>query len=76
MKGRGLCRRGAESGWRTANTQSIQDEAAKRHIDLKFVDAQGVADNQKKAISSFIAQHVDVDHVLSAGDGRVDADFE
>ena len=27
---------GAESGWRTAHTESIKSEAAKRGIDLKF----------------------------------------
>jgi ABC-type sugar transport system substrate-binding protein len=56
----GFAQTGAESGWRTANTESLKSEAEKRHINLKFVDAQGVADNQKKAISSFIAQKVDV----------------
>jgi len=56
----GFAQTGAESGWRTANTLSIQETAKERGIDLHFVDAQGVADNQKKAISSFIAQQVDV----------------
>jgi simple sugar transport system substrate-binding protein len=56
----GFAQTGAESGWRTANTISIQEEAKKRGIDLKFSDAQGNPDNQKKAISSFIAQKVDV----------------
>ncbi|MGN6371252.1 MAG: ABC transporter substrate-binding protein [Phycisphaerae bacterium] len=56
----GFAQTGAESGWRTANTQSIQETAKQRGIDLRFVDSQGQPDNQKKAISSFIAQHVDV----------------
>jgi len=55
----GFSQIGAESGWRTANTQSIQDEAKKRGIDLKFADAQQKKENQIKAIRSFIAQKVD-----------------
>ncbi len=56
----GFSQIGAESGWRTANTKSIQEEAAKRGIDLKFSDAQQKQENQLKAIRSFIAQKVDV----------------
>lgn len=56
----GFSQIGAESGWRTANTQSIQDEAKKRGVDLKFSDAQQKQENQIKAIRSFIAQKVDV----------------
>ncbi|MBX3095742.1 MAG: ABC transporter substrate-binding protein [Fimbriimonadaceae bacterium] len=56
----GFSQIGAESGWRTANTKSIQDEAKKRGHDLKFSDAQGDQENQIKAIRSFIAQGVDV----------------
>lgn len=55
----GFSQIGAESGWRTANTASIQDEAKKRGIDLKFADAQQKKENQIKAIRSFIAQKVD-----------------
>jgi simple sugar transport system substrate-binding protein len=51
---------GAESAWRTANSQSIQDEAKKRGIELKFSDAQQKQENQIKAIRAFIAQKVDV----------------
>ena len=51
---------GAESGWRTANTKSIQESAASAGIELKFSDAQGKQENQIKAIRSFIAQRVDV----------------
>jgi simple sugar transport system substrate-binding protein len=51
---------GAESGWRMANTKSIQDEAAKRGIDLRFSDAQQKQENQLKALRSFVAQGVDV----------------
>jgi len=56
----GFSQIGAESAWRTANTQSIQDEAKKRSIDLKFSDAQQKQENQIKALRSFIAQKVDV----------------
>ncbi|MEU8607456.1 ABC transporter substrate-binding protein [Actinoplanes sp. NPDC048791] len=56
----GFSQVGAESGWRTANTKSIQDSAATAGIDLKFSDAQGKQENQIKAIRSFIAQRVDV----------------
>jgi ABC-type sugar transport system substrate-binding protein len=56
----GFSQIGAESGWRTANTDSIKSEAAKRGIDLKFADAQQKQENQIKALRSFIAQEVDV----------------
>src|SRR3984893_12262531 len=56
----GFSQVGAESGWRTANTESIKSEAAKRCIDLRFSDAQQKEENQIKAIRSFIAQGVDV----------------
>src|ERR1700690_3459523 len=56
----GFSQIGAESGWRTANTDSIKAEAAKRGISLKFSDAQGKQENQIKALRSFIAQGVDV----------------
>jgi galactofuranose transport system substrate-binding protein len=56
----GFSQIGAESGWRTANTDSIKSEAAKRGIDLKFADAQQKQENQIKALRSFIAQGVDV----------------
>jgi len=56
----GFSQIGAESGWRTANTESIKSEAAKRGIDLKFSDAQQKQENQIKAIRSFIDQKVDV----------------
>ena len=36
----GFAQVGAESGWRTANTESIKSEAQKRGIDLRFSDAQ------------------------------------
>ena len=51
---------GAESEWRTANTESIKSAAATMNIDLRFADAQQKQENQIKAIRSFIAQKVDV----------------
>jgi len=56
----GFSQVGAESGWRTANTKSIQDSAKTAGIDLKFSDAQQKQENQIKALRSFIAQKVDV----------------
>jgi ABC-type sugar transport system substrate-binding protein len=56
----GFSQVGAESGWRTANTISIQDAFEDAGIELKFSDAQGKQENQIKAIRSFIQQQVDV----------------
>ncbi|MFB7464899.1 ABC transporter substrate-binding protein [Streptomyces sp. NPDC056224] len=56
----GFSQVGAESGWRTANTKSVQDAAKKAGITLKFSDAQQRQENQIKAIRSFIQQKVDV----------------
>src|SRR4029077_8869272 len=47
---------GAESEWRTANTESIKEAAATMNIDLRFADAQQKQENQIKALRSFIAQ--------------------
>ncbi|MGW0390535.1 ABC transporter substrate-binding protein [Streptomyces sp. NPDC003042] len=56
----GFAQVGAESGWRTANTKSVQDAAKAADITLKFSDAQQKQENQIKAIRSFIQQRVDV----------------
>ena len=56
----GFAQVGAESGWRTANTKSIQASAKEAGIDLKFSDAQQKQENQIKAIRSYIQQKVDV----------------
>ena len=56
----GFSQVGAESGWRTANTTSIQDAAEAADINLKFSDANGEQENQISAIRSFIQQRVDV----------------
>lgn len=55
----GFAQTGAESAWRTANSESMKAEAAKRGIDLKFSDGQGKQENQIRAVRSFITQGVD-----------------
>ena len=55
----GFAQTGAESAWRTANSESMKAEAAKRGIELKFSDGQGKQENQIRAIRSFVTQHVD-----------------
>ena len=56
----GFSQVGAESGWRTANTKSVQEAAKAAGIELKFSDAQQKQENQIKAIRSYIQQKVDV----------------
>ena len=56
----GFAQVGAESGWRTANTKSIQSAAKEAGVDLKFSDAQQKQENQIKAMRTYIAQKVDV----------------
>jgi ABC-type sugar transport system substrate-binding protein len=56
----GFSQVGAESGWRTANTESIKSAATEAGITLVFDDAQQKQENQIKAIRNFIAQKVDV----------------
>ncbi len=55
----GFSQIGAESSWRTAETESIRSEAEKRNIDLVFADAQGKQENQVQALRDFIQQKVD-----------------
>jgi galactofuranose transport system substrate-binding protein len=55
----GFAQTGAESDWRTANSESMIGEARKRGIDLKFSDGQGKQENQIRAVRSFINQGVD-----------------
>ncbi|MGY5449782.1 ABC transporter substrate-binding protein [Agarivorans sp. MS3-6] len=55
----GFSQIGAESAWRSAETESVKAEAAERGYTLKFSDAQQKQENQIKAIRSFIAQGVD-----------------
>jgi galactofuranose transport system substrate-binding protein len=56
----GFSQVGAESGWRTANSKSVQDAAKESGFDLKFSDAQQKQENQIKAIRNYIQQKVDV----------------
>ena len=55
----GFAQTGAESAWRTANTNSMKSEAEARGIRLKFSDGQGKQENQIRAVRSFITQGVD-----------------
>ena len=56
----GFSQVGSESGWRSANTQSVKDAAAAAGINLKFSDAQQKQENQIQAIRDYISQKVDV----------------
>ncbi len=56
----GYAQLGAESEWRTANTNSVKSAAEALGIELKFTDAQQKQENQIKSIRSFIQQGVDV----------------
>lgn len=51
---------GAESEWRTGNTDSIKEAAENLGVELIFSDGQQKQENQIKAIRTFIAQQVDV----------------
>jgi len=56
----GYAQIGAESEWRTANTDSIKQEAERLGVELKFMDAQQKQENQILALRTFIAEKVDV----------------
>ncbi len=56
----GFSQIGAESAWRTRNTQSIFEAAAANDIQIIFDDAQQKQEKQLKAIRSFIVYQVDV----------------
>jgi len=56
----GFSQVGAESEWRTANTESIKKAAKDYGITLKFEDAMNEQKNQIKSIRSFIADKVDI----------------
>ncbi|SNU01001.1 monosaccharide ABC transporter substrate-binding protein, CUT2 family [Ruaniaceae bacterium KH17] len=57
----GYSQLGAESGWRTANTESVKASLTEENgIDLTFVDAQQKQENQIKALRDFVAQDMDV----------------
>ncbi|MEO8151484.1 MAG: ABC transporter substrate-binding protein [Rhizobacter sp.] len=70
----GFSQIGAESEWRTANSESIKSASKEAGIELKFSDAQQKQENQIKALRSFIAQKVDViafSPVVESGWGTV-----
>jgi simple sugar transport system substrate-binding protein len=56
----GYAQIGAESEWRTGNTESVKEAAKQLGVELKFSDAQQKQENQITAIRSFIAMRVDV----------------
>ncbi|MDT0572527.1 ABC transporter substrate-binding protein [Streptomyces sp. DSM 3412] len=56
----GFSQVGSESGWRSANTDSVKSAAKEAGYNLKFSDAQQKQENQISAIRSYIAQKVDV----------------
>lgn len=56
----GYVQLGDESDWRSANTASVKEAAAKLGVELKFSNAQQKQENQIQAIRALIAQQVDV----------------
>ncbi|MFF7068032.1 ABC transporter substrate-binding protein [Streptomyces pseudovenezuelae] len=56
----GFSQVGSESGWRSANTDSVKAAAKEAGYTLKFSDAQQKQENQISAIRSYITQGVDV----------------
>jgi galactofuranose transport system substrate-binding protein len=56
----GFSQVGSESGWRSANTDSVKASAKEAGYKLQFSDAQQKQENQISAIRNFIAQKVDV----------------
>ncbi|MER7176921.1 ABC transporter substrate-binding protein [Streptomyces mesophilus] len=56
----GFSQVGSESGWRTANSESVKSAAKEAGYTLKFSDAQQKQENQISAIRNYIAQKVDV----------------
>ncbi len=55
----GFCQVGAESGWRTAHTNSMKEIFTETNgYQLSFVDANGNKDKQIEAIRSFINEKV------------------
>ncbi|WP_341876223.1 substrate-binding domain-containing protein [Defluviitalea saccharophila] len=56
----GFAQVGAESGWREANTRSIQSAALAEGIDLEMRFCDNKVENQIQAVKSFIEQGVDV----------------
>ena len=55
----GFSQVGDEGDWRPAFSRDMQEEAKKEGIDLKFSDAHGNPEEQRKAVRDFIAEKVD-----------------
>jgi galactofuranose transport system substrate-binding protein len=56
----GYAQIGAESEWRTANTDSLKETAEELNVEFRFSDAQQKQENQILAIRKFIAEKVDL----------------
>jgi ABC-type sugar transport system substrate-binding protein len=56
----GYAQIGAESEWRTANTDSLKETAEQLNVEFRFSDAQQKQENQIMAMRKFIAEKVDV----------------
>ncbi|MEU6249260.1 ABC transporter substrate-binding protein [Glycomyces sp. NPDC047010] len=56
----GFAQVGAESAWRTANSDSVKAAAEAAGVELQFVDGQQEQEKQIEAIRNFITQKVDV----------------
>lgn len=56
----GFAQTESNNPWRLAQTQSMQDEAKKRGVQLVYTDAAGSAAKQVADVRSMIAQKVDV----------------
>lgn len=56
----GFAQLGAESEWRSANTNSVKETAESLGIELRFYDAQQKQSNQIEAVRKLIVQKVDV----------------
>jgi ABC-type sugar transport system substrate-binding protein len=69
----GFSQIGAESGWRTAETNSVKAAAGPAGVTLKFADAMQKQENQIKALRTFIAQKVDVIALAPVVDSGWDA---
>jgi simple sugar transport system substrate-binding protein len=50
---------GADNPWRTAETESIREEAKRRGIELRFADGQGKQEKQVADLRAFLAMGVD-----------------
>ena len=67
----GFSQIGAESEWRTANTESIKAAAITSNIDLRFADAQQKQENQIKALRTLHRPEGRRDRVLARGGHRL-----